>query len=140
MRQLNHILFVCADPVFIEKMSTAFADKQYRFCVHHDEASRLLAEGYVPDLLVVDLVLPQLTGPETLDALQQKLHPQVVPGIITTSNDRLVLYSLPRAPELLGVVSKRGDEAILYKKKKKIWDEYQALLLDGEPEKASIFI
>ncbi|HIW05953.1 MAG TPA: hypothetical protein H9889_01310 [Candidatus Ignatzschineria merdigallinarum] len=133
MKQLDNILFVCADEAFNHKLPEILPPKQYRLMSNIHAAKSCLASGYEPDLIVVDLVLPALTGPETLDQLQQQLHPKEIPGIIMTNNDRLVLYSLARVPELLGIMSKKGDSALVYERINKLWDDYQALLVDGEP-------
>lgn len=136
MRQLDNILFVCADETFDQKLSEILQPDLYQLRVDIDNAMALLDSGYTPSLIVVDLVLPKLTGAETLDQLQKRLKPQEVPGIVMTNNDRLVLYSIARVPELLGVMSKKGDAALLYERIKKLWDDYQALLVDGEPMKS----
>lgn len=136
MRQLDNILFVCADETFDQKLSEILQPDLYQLRVDIDDAMALLDSGYTPSLIVVDLVLPKLTGAETLDQLQKRLKPQEVPGIVMTNNDRLVLYSIARVPELLGVMSKKGDAALLYERIKKLWDDYQALLVDGEPMKS----
>lgn len=136
MRQLDNILFVCADETFDQKLSEILQPDLYQLMIDIDAAMALLDSGYTPSLIVVDLVLPKLTGAETLDQLQKRLKPQEVPGIVMTNNDRLVLYSIARVPELLGVMSKKGDAALLYERIKKLWDDYQALLVDGEPMKS----
>lgn len=136
MRQLDNILFVCADETFDQKLSEILQPDLYQLTIDIDDAMALLDSGYTPSLIVVDLVLPKLTGAETLDQLQKRLKPQEVPGIVMTNNDRLVLYSIARVPELLGVMSKKGDAALLYERIKKLWDDYQALLVDGEPMKS----
>lgn len=136
MRQLDNILFVCADETFDQKLSEILQPDLYQLTIDIDDAMALLDSGYTPSLIMVDLVLPKLTGAETLDQLQKRLKPQEVPGIVMTNNDRLVLYSIARVPELLGVMSKKGDAALLYERIKKLWDDYQALLVDGEPMKS----
>ncbi|UNM96173.1 response regulator [Ignatzschineria rhizosphaerae] len=136
MKQLDNILFVCADEAFHQKLSEIFKPEIYQLTTDVDDAFALIAAGYLPDLIVVDLVLPKLTGAETLDQLQKKLLPKAIPGIIMTNNDRLVLYSLARIPELLGVMSKKGESILLYERIKKLWDDYQTLLVDGEPMKS----
>lgn len=133
MKQLDKILFVCADETFDQKLSEILMPATYQLVTDIDAANILLDSGYVPDLMVVDLVLPKLTGAETLDQLQKRLNPKEIPGIIMTNNDRLVLYSLARVPELLGVMSKKGEATLLYERINKLWDDYQALLVDGEP-------
>lgn len=136
MKQLDNILFVCADEAFAQKLSEISIPGNYQLAVDVEAAMELLTAGYLPSLIVVDLVLPKLTGAETLDRLQQKLLPKEIPGIIMTNNDRLVLYSLARVPELLGVMSKKGEASLLYERINKLWDDYQALLVDGEPMKS----
>lgn len=136
MKQLDNILFVCADETFDQKLSEILGPNVYRLATDVDEAMALLDSGYMPDLMVVDLVLPKLTGAETLDQLQKRVNPKEIPGIMMTNNDRLVLYSMARVPELLGVMSKKGDATLLYERIKKLWDDYQALLVDGEPMKS----
>lgn len=136
MKQLDKILFVCADETFHQKLSEILMPDIYQLTRDIDAALEVLAQGYIPNLIVVDLVLPKLTGAETLDQLQKRLLPLVVPGIIMTNNDRLVLYSLARVPELLGVMSKKGEPDLLYERIKKLWDDYQTLVVDGEPMKS----
>ncbi len=136
MKSLDNILFVCADETFNQKLSEILPANRYQLMHDIEAAKACLSAGYLPDLMVVDLVLPKLTGAETLDQLQKQLQPKVVPGIIMTNNDRLVLYSLARVPELLGVMSKKGDSALILERITKLWDEYQALLIDGEPMKS----
>lgn len=131
MKPLDNILFVCTDEFCIEQLSTISAVERYQLASDITAAKALLESGYQPDLIVADLVLPKLTGAETLDQLQQQLRPNIVPGIIMTNNDRLVLYSLARAPELLGIMSKKGDVTLLYERIKKLWDDYQVSLVDG---------
>lgn len=133
MKQLDNILFVCADETFDQKLSEILMPENYQLQRDIHAAKEILTAGYLPDLIVVDLVLPVLSGAETLDELQKALRPKEIPGIIMTSNDRLVLYSLARVPDLLGVMSKKGEATLLYERIKKLWDDYQALLVDGEP-------
>ncbi len=136
MKPLDNILFVCADETFDQKLSEILSPEAYQLTADIDAAIALLDSGYLPSLIVVDLVLPKLTGAETLDQLQKRLSPREIPGIIMTSNDRLVLYSVARVPELLGIMSKKGDATLLYDRIKKLWDDYQALLVDGAPMKS----
>lgn len=125
MQRLDKVLCVCADTEFNHRIEETFPEKIYYLCHSYEEAVTLLATGIVPDLIVVDLVLPGSSGPETLEQLQKQLSPRIIPGIITTTNDRLVLYSEPRPPELIGIISKSGDETFIYERIKKLWDEYQ---------------
>lgn len=135
MNVLENILLLTDDDELIAKFETMFQGPHYCCCRHIFEASELIEDGLVPALIVCDLVLPELTGPESLDQLQKSLAPHIVPGIIATSNDRLVLYSLPRPPHLLGVISKKGDTQQIYERLLKLWDEYQAQLIDGDASK-----
>lgn len=132
MKLLEQLLFVSTDNDLQQKLSEVLSPNRYRIVEDIDAAKALLNEGYDPNLFVVDLVLPKLTGAETLDQLQQCCLPKVIPGIIMTTNDRLVLYSLARAPELLGVMSKKGDPILLFERISKLWDDYQAWQIDGE--------
>ncbi len=125
MQRLEKVLCVCTDAEFNHRIEETFPEKIYYICHSYEEAVTLLAKGIVPDLIVVDLVLSGSSGPETLEQLQKQLSPRIIPGIITTTNDRLVLYSEARPPALLGIISKSGDETFLYERIKKLWDEYQ---------------
>ncbi|PWD86255.1 response regulator [Ignatzschineria cameli] len=129
---LKNILLVTEDATLQEKFRGLFSQDQCQCCYHYAEAARLLNAGYTPDLIVVDLILPVITGVETLDLLQKQLAPKEVPGIIVTQNDRLVLHSLPRPPALLGIISKKADPLILFERIKKLWEEYQTWLFDDE--------
>lgn len=132
MLMLERILLVTEDASLQEKFRGLFNAEQCQYCFHYAEAARLLNAGYTPDLIIVDLILPVITGAETLDLLQKQLAPKEVPGIIVTQNDRLVLHSLPRPPALLGIISKKADPLILFERIKKLWEEYQVPLIDGE--------
>lgn len=135
MKILTNILVISEDADFLEKLANIFPDTHYLDCPCFSEAVEIIEQGYLPEFLMVDLVLPELTGAETLAAIQQKLAPRAVPGVIITSNDHLVLYSTPRPPELLGILNKKGDETLFYERVKKLWDDYQAELVDGAYEK-----
>lgn len=132
MKALNNILVISADEAFLERLPSILAKSDYHVCSCYGDACELLEGGFIPELFLVDLSLPEKTGAETLDLLQKKLQPINIPGIITTGNDRLVLYSQSRAPALLGLISKSGDESSIYERIKKLWDDYQVLIVDGE--------
>lgn len=131
MKTLTDILVISEDANFLEKLPEIFPSLRYVECGCYSDALKLIAAGFTPEFLLVDLVLREKTGAETLDALQKILLPQEVPGVIVTNNDHLVLYSVARPPELLGIISKKGDEAFIYERIKKLWDDYQAELVDG---------
>ncbi|MHC5225208.1 response regulator [Ignatzschineria sp. LJL83] len=132
MKPLDQLLFVCADETLQQKLPEVLTTENYCIAENIDEATALLNEGFEPNLIIVDLVLPKLTGAETLAQLQNQCLPKVIPGIIMTSNDRLVLYSLARAPELLGVMSKKGDSELLLERIYKLWDDYQIAKVNDE--------
>lgn len=131
MKTLTDILVISEDAHFLEKLPEIFPNTHYVVCGCYSEALELIASGFLPEFLLVDLVLPEKTGAETLDELQKILLPREVPGVMITNNDHLVLYSMPRPPELLGIISKKGDDAFIYERIKKLWDDYQAELVDG---------
>lgn len=134
MKILTNILVISEDADFLGKLADIFPAAHYLKCRCCREAIEVIEAGFAPELLIVDLVLPELTGPETLEVIQQNLAPREVPGIIVTSNDHLVLYSTPRPPELLGILNKKGEESFIYERVQKLWDDYQAELVDGSDQ------
>ena len=58
MNPLERLLFVSTDNDLQQKLSEVLSPNRYRIVEDIDAAKALLNEGYDPNLLVVDLVLP----------------------------------------------------------------------------------
>lgn len=81
-----HILFVEADTHLATIYSTAFEQAGYAV-THLDTGAHVVAEAerYMPDVIVMDILLPHTNGFDILHALQQ--HPRLmhIPRILLTS-------------------------------------------------------
>lgn len=126
MAKLETILCVDDDADIGEALEAALSPEFTVLLAQNCEEAVKLTQQSSPDLFIVDLVLPDISGPETLEKLQQCLNCTETPGMILTSNNQFATFSEPRPPHLLGVLTKPFDPAQLRERVVKLWDEYMA--------------
>lgn len=69
----------------ITQLSMALCDNiELRQCVTSEEAISL-ADEFVPDLLLLDVMMPGMSGPELLAELRQKPHLNRIPAVFMTA-------------------------------------------------------
>ena len=124
MTKLETILCVDDDPEVGQALEAALSEAFTVFLAEDCQEALTLIEATKPDLFLVDLVLPEISGPDTLDALQACLGFHETPGILLTANSQFATFSEARPPQLLGVITKPFDPAQLRERVIKLWDTY----------------
>ncbi len=67
-----------------------------------------------PDLIVLDLKMPEMNGPDTLGALRQTEGAEVIPVLFLTGADRVVMTEQYRQLGVIGVLHKPFNTATLF--------------------------
>lgn len=83
-----------------------------------------IAEDFSPQLFLIDVMMPNMSGPETLAALHDKACFAMTPAIFLTANAQFAVYSEAHPPKMLGVLTKPFDPMQLSERISKLWDQY----------------
>jgi len=122
---MKKILFIEDEPTLQKTFSTALKEEGYEVVSALDgETGFNLAKAQNPDLILLDIVLPKLTGFEVLKKLKENPETKGIPVIILTNLEKM--SDIDKALELgattyLVKVEYSLDEVI--KKIKKILEE-----------------
>lgn len=84
----------------------------------------IVAEEFMPQLFLIDVMMPGMSGPETLGELHKKEVFASTPAIFLTANANFAAYSEAKPPKLLGVLTKPFDPMQLSERIQKLWDTY----------------
>ncbi len=82
------------------------------------------AENFVPDLLLLDVVMPGLDGPATLQALRQLSELAVTPAIFMTAKVEVDEVAQLRSMGAIAVIPKPFDPMTLAQNVRECWDHY----------------
>ncbi len=83
------------------------------------------AEGFAPDLILMDVMMPELDGPATLKALRQRPTLAEVPAIFLTAKVRPQEVRLLLDQGAVGVVAKPFDPMALCGDIQRLWARSQ---------------
>ena len=73
---------------------------------HSGRDALIVAESFKPDLVILDVMMPDMTGPETLQALRARPDTATTPAILMTATDAVESAVKYSAFGLTAVVSK----------------------------------
>lgn len=125
MPQLNKILYV-EDQLDIQMIAAVALESinsyQVKVCSSGEEALEII-EGFQPDLLLLDVMMPGMDGPQTLDAIREMDSYKSIPAIFMTA--KVLPDEITALMELgaLGVISKPFDPVLLGGEIQSIWDQ-----------------
>jgi two-component system OmpR family response regulator len=94
-------------------------------CSSGEQALREIAE-FQPDLLILDVVMPDMSGPKTLETMQNMPNIPSVPVVFFTSKtgpEHILHY---RSLGAIGVIKKPLDFKRLPHQVKEIWKKYNS--------------
>ncbi|MGL4673277.1 MAG: response regulator [Wohlfahrtiimonas sp.] len=80
--------------------------------------------GFAPQLFLIDVMMPGMSGPEVLAELHKQPQYASTPAIFLTANANFAAYSEAKPPKLLGVLTKPFDPMQLPERIQKLWDEF----------------
>lgn len=69
--------------VYVTKMKDT--DLEVRFAENGNEVFRVLEEGFEPDVILLDIIMPEMNGFEVLEKLKANQNWQNIPVIITSN-------------------------------------------------------
>lgn len=95
-----------------------------------NNGSELLAKlrYTIPDLILLDVMMPQMDGPAVLKELRKNPALKDIPVIFLTSKVQPQEIEELEALDVLGVIPKPFDTMNLYKTIKEMWDKHFAML------------
>jgi CheY-like chemotaxis protein len=80
------ILLIDDDPVVVETLASILEPIGFRICKAYGSRQGLeLAIAQQPDLIVLDLVMPELSSFEVVQRLQQQPHTREIPVFVVTA-------------------------------------------------------
>ena len=123
---LKRILCIDDDPdilSIIEFSLTEGGGYEVAIC-HSGQEALTVVEGFQPQLFLVDVMMPQMSGPETLDALQSIPAFENTQAIFLTANVQFAAYCEAAPPKMLGVLTKPFDPMQLSERLQALWSEY----------------
>ncbi len=82
--------------------------------------------NYAPQLVLMDVMMPELDGPETMRHLQRIYGDQIAPVIFITAKAQLHEQQIYKQMGALGVVVKPFDPMTLCQKITEMWDAHHA--------------
>ncbi|MEQ9695214.1 response regulator [Shimia sp. SDUM112013] len=84
------------------------------------------AEGFAPDLFILDMMMPGLNGIETLQALREKDSLANVPAIFVSSVDTADRYRADIEALAIGAIQKPFDPTTLAQQVSDLWAQTQS--------------
>ncbi len=110
------LLYVDDDPDIQEIAMMAFSldpALQVRVASSGAQALAILDSGFVPDLLLLDMMMPGMSGPETLVAIRERPQLVDVPVVFFTARSRPEHVEAIAALGAAGVIAKPFDPMTL---------------------------
>lgn len=123
LRKLTRILYTEDDPDIATVASMALemvGGFVVEICSSGQEALER-AEAFAPDLFLLDMMMPGMTGMQTLELLRQKPALSAVPAIFMTAKVQVHEIEGYKRPGVLGVIPKPFDPMALSNDINRIW-------------------
>lgn len=125
---LQTILYV-EDDADIAEVTIMTLQELGGFCVVHCNSGRMALDhfaGIAPQLILMDVMMPEMDGPETLRRLREHPGGATVPVIFMTARAQIHEQSAYRAMGALGVIVKPFDPITLSAQITDIWEQRDA--------------
>ena len=124
MAELNHILCVDDEPdvLFLERRTLEKIGKFKVTAVSGGLAALQAIEEVMPDLILLDVMMPEIDGPATLDMIRENPKYDDIPVIFMTARVRVNEIEEYINMGASGVIPKPFDPMKLPTEIKTIWD------------------
>ena len=125
---LKHILYVEDDPDIrtVAKISFEIVGGfELNCCASGMDALQQIRNGYVPDLLLLDVMMPVMDGPTTLFELRKLAPTANTPVVFMTAKVQSVELEYYRNLGALGVIAKPFDPMTLSDQINEMWARRQ---------------
>jgi len=125
MKDLKRILYAEDEPdvqTVVEIIIQSMSDYEIKIC---DNGKLLLdcVEDYEPDLILLDVMMPEMDGPTTFKNLQLNEKTKNIPVIFMTAKAQVHEVLLFQETGVIGVITKPFDPIVLCSDIQKIWKE-----------------
>lgn len=122
---LHHILYVEDDPD-IRTVAQIALETVGGFtltaCPSGQEALDKVAGGYTPDLMLLDVMMPNMDGPSTLAALRRLAATANTPAVFMTAKVQAAEIAHYKSLGAIGVVAKPFDPMRLAQQVRELWE------------------
>lgn len=125
---LKRILYVEDEPLVQTIAKVALVKMggfELRICDSGEEALKLV-KAFAPQLILLDVVMPGLDGPATLQRLRQDPDTAVIPVVFLTANTDPKEIAHYMALGVLDVIGKPYNPMNLAEQVRQVWTKYKA--------------
>ena len=126
---LTHILYVEDDPDIRTVAQIALetvGGYTLKVCDSGRAALDAVAAGYRPDLLLLDVMMPGMDGPTTLDGLRRLAATAGTPAAFMTAKVQAAEVAHYKSLGAIGVVAKPFDPMQLAQQVRRLWEQDNA--------------
>lgn len=125
MKELKKILYAEDEQdvqTIVEMIIQSMSDYEIKIC---DNGRLLLecVEDYNPDLILLDVMMPEMDGPTAFEKLQENPKTKNIPVIFMTAKAQIHEVKIFKETGVIGVITKPFDPVLLCSKIKEIWEE-----------------
>lgn len=123
----ERILVIDDDAATLQLISLALqkaGDVDVRLCESADAALAIMP-SFVPDLILLDLIMPEKDGTHMLAALRDNEELKGIPVIIITMEDRVHMMEAYKKLGVLGILHKPFDSGGLLTDVQRLWQLYR---------------
>ncbi len=85
-----------------------------------------------PDLVLLDAVMPNMNGPDTVEALREQAHGAEVPIIFLTGKIKLVMTDSYKSLGIIGVIHKPFDPLEFPEMIRDLWQKHADTEIDAD--------
>jgi two-component system, OmpR family, response regulator len=126
---LTHILYVEDDPdirTVAQIALEAVGGYALKMCGSGRDALDAVAGGCRPDLILLDVMMPGMDGPTTLDGLRKLAATADTPAIFMTAKVQAAEIAHYESLGAIGVVAKPFDPMQLAQQVRRLWEQDDA--------------
>ena len=123
---LQHILYVEDDPdirTVAQLALEAVGGFMLRACASGKEALDAVAAGYVPDMILLDVMMPEMDGPTTLARLRALQSTARQPAVFMTAKVQPTEIAYYKSLGARGVLAKPFDPMRLAQQVLQLWEQ-----------------
>lgn len=126
MTELKKILYAEDEPdvqTIVELTVQTMSDYEIKVC---NNGKKLLecVEEYSPDLILLDVMMPEMDGPTTFKNLQANENTKKIPVIFMTAKAQVHEIEIFKELGALGIITKPFDPMDLCNEIEQIWNSY----------------
>ena len=126
MSELKLVMYVEDDPdiqMVAQMALEVVGGLTLRACSSGREALAAARAGVVPDLILLDVMMPDMDGPATLAELRKLPATATTPAIFMTAKVQAAEVSYYKSIGAIGVIAKPFDPMLLAQQVRTLWEQ-----------------